>query len=92
MIRRMFLLACAIIPSIAQTLPRYDIYRAAGRIVIDGKLDEPAWQQAPSVGDFHFNWWKDGEKEMQYKTSDEYAREWIESNEPEFTEDGSLYR
>ena len=64
MIRSMFLIACAIVPSIAQTLPRYDIYRAAGRIVIDGILDEPAWQQAPSAGDFHFNWWKDGEKEQ----------------------------
>jgi len=64
MIRRIVLLACAIVPSIAQTLPRYDIYRAAGRIVIDGKLDEPAWQQAPPVGDFHFNWWKEGTKEQ----------------------------
>ncbi len=48
---------------IAQNLPRYDIHRAAGRIVVDGKLDEPAWQQAPAASDFHFNWWKDGEKE-----------------------------
>lgn len=47
----------------AQTLARYDIHRAAGRIVIDGKLDEPAWEQAPAVSDFHFNWWKEGAKE-----------------------------
>jgi len=64
MILRLLLLACSILPSIAQTLPRYDIYRAAGRIVIDGKLDEPAWQQAPAAGDFHFNWWREGEKEQ----------------------------
>lgn len=48
----------------AQPLPRYDIYRAAGRIKIDGKLDEGAWRRAPSAGDFHFNWWTAGEKEQ----------------------------
>jgi hypothetical protein len=47
-----------------QPLPRYDVFRTAGRIVIDGKLDEPAWAQAPSVGNFHFNWWKEGAKEQ----------------------------
>jgi hypothetical protein len=47
----------------AQTLPRYDIARAPGTITIDGKLDEAAWKQAKPVGDFHFNWWKEGEKE-----------------------------
>ena len=35
--------------------------------------------------------WRAGEQEMEYKTSSEYAREWIEANETEFTEDGSLY-
>jgi len=40
------------------------MFRSSGRIVVDGKLDEPAWQQAPSVGDFHFNWWKSGDKEQ----------------------------
>lgn len=42
----------------------YDIYRAASPITIDGKLDEAAWQRAPSVGDFHFPWFKDGTKEQ----------------------------
>lgn len=42
----------------------YDIYRAPGPIVIDGKLDEPAWQQAPGAGDFHFNWFQAGVKEQ----------------------------
>jgi hypothetical protein len=60
----LLLLLCSVIPLAAQSLPRYDIYRAAGRIVVDGKLDEPAWEQAPSAGDFHFNWWKEGEKEQ----------------------------
>jgi len=47
-----------------QTLPRYDVRRASGPIVIDGKLDETSWQKASSVGDFHFNWWTSGEKEQ----------------------------
>ena len=64
MVRCLVLLACVSPASTAQSLPRYDIYRAAGRIVIDGKLDEPAWQQAPSAWDFHFNWWKEGTKEQ----------------------------
>ena len=58
------LMACTAIPVSAQSLPRYDVFRAAGRIVVDAKLDEPAWQQAPPVGDFHFNWWKEGQKEQ----------------------------
>ncbi len=57
------LLLALLPPSTAQTLPRYEIYRAAGRIVVDGKLDEPAWQQAPPLTDFHFNWYKSGDKE-----------------------------
>jgi hypothetical protein len=47
----------------AQPLQHYNIYRAASPIVIDARLDEPAWRQAPPVGDFHFNRWKSGEKE-----------------------------
>ena len=47
-----------------EKLPRYEIRRASGPIVIDGKLDEAAWQRAAPVGDFHFNWWTSGEKEQ----------------------------
>ena len=57
------MLICVSLPALAQNLPRYDIYRAPAPITIDGKLDEPAWRQAPAVGDFHFNWWKEGTKE-----------------------------
>ncbi|MEZ5400091.1 MAG: carbohydrate-binding family 9-like protein [Bryobacteraceae bacterium] len=64
MFRCVILLAGLTSAAMAQTLPRYEIYRAAGRISIDGKLDEPAWRQAPAAGDFHFNWWKEGEKEQ----------------------------
>jgi hypothetical protein len=42
----------------------YDIYRTPSKIVIDGKLDEPAWQAAQSMGDFHFSWWKQAAKEQ----------------------------
>ena len=48
----------------AQELPHYDIYRTPSKIVIDGKLDEAAWQAAQPMGDFHFSWWKQGEKEQ----------------------------
>ena len=47
----------------AESLPRYDVVRATSPIVIDGKLDDAAWQHAPPVGDFHYNWWKAGERE-----------------------------
>ena len=42
----------------------YDILRTSDPIVVDGKLDEPAWAAAAPAGDFHFNWWKSGEKEQ----------------------------
>jgi hypothetical protein len=44
--------------------PRYTIYRAETPIVIDGRLDEPAWFGAPSVGPFRFAWWKSGKQEQ----------------------------
>lgn len=61
---RFFLAACAAIPLLAQTLPRYDIFRTPAPLAIDGKLDEPGWRQAPSASAFHFNWWKEGPKEQ----------------------------
>lgn len=64
MMIRTFLILLISAVSFAQSLPRYDIHRAAGRIVIDGLLDEPAWRQAPSAGDFHFKWHTQGEKEQ----------------------------
>lgn len=38
-------------------IPTYDVTRAAGKITIDGKLDEPAWQKAAPVT-FVFPWSK----------------------------------
>jgi hypothetical protein len=49
---------------LGQPQPRYDIPRTPQPLQIDGKLDEAAWRQAPSAGGFHFNWWKEGEKEQ----------------------------
>ena len=34
----------------AENVPRYVVHRTASRIVIDGKLDEPSWEAAKSVG------------------------------------------
>ncbi|HYW41279.1 MAG TPA: carbohydrate-binding family 9-like protein [Bryobacteraceae bacterium] len=36
-------------------IPSYGVKRAAGRIVIDGKLDEKAWQEASTI-EFVFPW------------------------------------
>ena len=47
----------------AQDLPRYSVRRATTPISIDARLDEPAWQRAPLVSEFHFNRWKEGQKE-----------------------------
>ena len=46
-----------------QTFPHYDIRHASAPINIDGTADEPAWRLAKPVSDFHFNVWKEGEKE-----------------------------
>ena len=48
----------------AQEKPSYDILRTPEPIMIDGMLDEAAWEAAAPAGDFHFNWWKSGEKEQ----------------------------
>ena len=51
-------------PAFADDRPSYTIYRAATPITIDGRLDEPAWFAAPSVGLFRFAWWKSGKQEQ----------------------------
>jgi hypothetical protein len=50
-------LVLAGLPAFADDRPSYTIYRAAKPITIDGRLDEPAWFSAPSVGPFRFAWW-----------------------------------
>lgn len=41
------------------------VHRTSQPISIDGKRDEVAWQNAPSVGDFVFTWWNEGDGERQ---------------------------
>lgn len=43
---------------------QYSVQRASAPITIDGELDEPAWRDARSMGDFTFNWHQSGEKEQ----------------------------
>ena len=48
----------------AESLAAYTIHRAGTPIVIDGRLDEPAWVGAPDVGAFVFPWYESGKKEQ----------------------------
>ncbi len=50
--------------TLAADRPVYTIHRAGMPIVIDGRLDEPAWFAAENVGRFQFPWWKEGKKEQ----------------------------
>lgn len=57
-------LLAALLHASAEPKRDYDIQRAPSKITIDGVVDEPAWRNVPSVGDFHFNWWQEGDKEQ----------------------------
>jgi hypothetical protein len=60
----MLCLASVRLTASADDRPSYTIYRAGTPITIDGRLDEPAWFAAPSVGPFRFAWWKNGKREQ----------------------------
>jgi len=45
-------------------LAQYSIHHVSSPITIDAKLDEPAWRDARSMGDFTFNWYQSGNKEQ----------------------------
>ena len=45
-------------------VPEYTIKRSTEKIVLDGILDEGDWAVAEPVGEFHFPWWEEGEKEQ----------------------------
>ena len=45
------------------TPPVYTIYRPSAPLKLDGKLDDPAWQRAPIIRQFHFTWFEAGRKE-----------------------------
>jgi hypothetical protein len=53
------------------------------------ETDEAAMEQAVHAA--LSTAWTAGEQAAEYKSSDEAAREWIESSAPEFTEDGTPY-
>ncbi len=57
---RLLALLIAALPCLAQ----YTIQRATSPITIDAKLDEAAWRNAASMGDFSFNWYQSGDKEQ----------------------------
>lgn len=44
--------------------PTYRIPRTGVPIVIDGQLDEVSWFAAPSASEFHFTWYKSGQREQ----------------------------
>jgi hypothetical protein len=48
----------------AVPVPAYDIRETDERIVVDGRLDETAWEQAPAMSAFAFPWHTDGDKEQ----------------------------
>jgi hypothetical protein len=58
------MLACAHAARSAEALPTYTVCRTAGSIVVDGRLDEPAWHAARDVGPFQFAWHQSGEQEQ----------------------------
>ncbi|MCE5250429.1 carbohydrate-binding family 9-like protein [bacterium] len=57
------LITCMSYPAQAE-VPEYTVYRATGKIVLDGTLEEEDWAAAPSAGEFSFPWWTKGEKEQ----------------------------
>ncbi|GAB4136417.1 MAG: hypothetical protein Tsb009_03450 [Planctomycetaceae bacterium] len=60
------LVVCSVSTGIVRAAekPQYAILRTDRPLKIDGKLDEPAWKNAKSVGPFKFAWWKQGKKEQ----------------------------
>jgi hypothetical protein len=44
--------------------PKYKILRTGSPILVDGRLDEPAWVAAPNMGPFHFPWYEMGQQEQ----------------------------
>lgn len=57
-------LAVLSLAAFGQPHASYTIHRATSPIAIDAKLDEAAWRDAPAMGDFHFHWYKSGDKEQ----------------------------
>ena len=57
-----------------------------------GEPDDAAVQaMSDAVGAALVDAWDSGNQEAEYRTSEEFAVEWINDAEPEFREDGTLY-
>ena len=41
------------------------VHHTTGKITIDGRPDESDWANAPSLGNFEFTWWKEGDPAQQ---------------------------
>ena len=55
---------CGYATAVIAAPPEYTAMKAGCRMIMDGILDEPAWQQAQSVGPFKFQWYQSGEQEQ----------------------------
>ncbi len=44
--------------------PEYTAMKTGSKMIMDGILDEAAWEKAESVGPFEFPWYESGEKEQ----------------------------
>lgn len=59
-----FLIIHAIPHAAFAQVPEHTVYRATGKIILDGIIDEADWESAQPVGEFVFPWWTEGEKEQ----------------------------
>ena len=57
-------LCIAIVSVVLAAPPEYTAMKTGSKMVMDGILDEPAWQKAKPVGPFTFQWYESGEKEQ----------------------------
>ena len=63
----LLVLSCGPLPLPAEPIPghvpRADVQRTAGPIVVDGVLDEPSWAAAPMIDGFVFPWYTSGARD-----------------------------
>jgi hypothetical protein len=50
--------------AVSAELPEYTVLRPAGKIVLDGVLDDEDWVAAPACAPFQFPWWTAGDQEQ----------------------------
>lgn len=63
--KKLLIALLLVLPTLAFAAPpEYTAMKAGCPMVMDGYLNEPAWQQAQLVGAFVFQWYESGEKEQ----------------------------